>query len=521
MATKRVPVKSIDVLLGNVQELVSKRFGEHVLRRASAVDPCLHYIPTGIAALDCALVGGFRVGRASLIWGHKSCLARNTLVPYAVRTSKGVLVGAGDVSIGGLRAVFLDARANGMVPCALSVDGKGGVFYNEIKGAIPTGVRECFRLTTVEGRSVEASADHRFFVDGEYVCLKDLRIGDRVQICSESKPPTTEDVVESVEPVGLFETFDLEMAEPHHNYVAAGFVTHNSCKSTIMCRAVAQAQRLCAECWKPLDRGCSCKTPRDPAIAYLDVEGAVDFAWAARQGVDLDRMLYQRPEYAEECLDVAEALILKGCDILVIDSIAFMTPSAEIKESTVKDLMGSQPRTIAKGIRKFVSAVNTKANEKNGVGPTLLFVNQVRHKMTMFGSPELAPGGFAPGFYYSTEVKVSPAKYHVDEKVGRPIYGDFNFVVDKNKAGGTPKMEGSFRMSVVTSEDRQIGDMYNDEALLDIGTREGMVSGGGKAWKALGEEFGSKAAIGERLHADGEFRDKMLSAVLAVLRSSR
>jgi len=131
---------------------------------------------------------------------------------------------------------------------------------------------------------------------------------------------------------------------------------------------------------------CGCKKFREVVCAFIDVEGTFDKPWALRNHVDLDKLLLSIPEYAEQSLDMADALMRSGeCDIVVLDSIAFLTPAKEIEESTEKETMGVQPRVVGKGTRKFVSGLNS-VGMHHGRRPTLFLTNQIRMKLgVMFG----------------------------------------------------------------------------------------------------------------------------------------
>jgi recombination protein RecA len=290
----------------------------------------------------------------------------------------------------------------------------------------------------------------------------------------------------------------------------------SSAKTTTYLKALANAQKMCANCWK--FHPCECGGYRDPVIAFLDVEGTLDLKWAKTLGVDLERMLYSKPEYAEQTLDIAEAVIRNGADILVIDSLAFMAPAQEIMKSTAEDTVGLQARQIGKGTRKFVAAVNTVSNAR-GIGPTLFFTNQVRMKVgVMFGSPETQPGGLSTGFASSVEVKMRGGKYEMDDVLGKPLTGEFFFRVEKNKSG-TPKMEGDFKLVLMSTDNRQVGDAVNEAFMVDMAQKIGLVEGGGSSWRALGEKFPSKTKISDRLVEDEEFYGRLHNALMNILLS--
>lgn len=288
----------------------------------------------------------------------------------------------------------------------------------------------------------------------------------------------------------------------------------SSTKTTTYLKSIAHAQKMCRGCWK--FRPCGCDVDEAPLVCFLDVEGTLDKPWAARMGVDLDEMGYSKPEYAEQTLDIAEALIRNGADILCLDSLAFLTPSKEIEQSVAKETVGLQARIIGKGTRKFVSAINTVSNE-TGMPPTLLFTNQVRMKVgVMFGNPETQPGGLANGFASAIEVKFRASKYDMDELLGHPISALFGYRVEKNKVSAA-KMQGEFKMYLTDTEHRKIGDPMNESPMVTMGEKLGLVEGSGSSWKALGEKFKGKSKIVQRLLEDPEFYTKMYAALMANL----
>jgi len=288
----------------------------------------------------------------------------------------------------------------------------------------------------------------------------------------------------------------------------------SSAKTTILLKALGNAQKMCANCWE--FHPCHCGEYRDPICAFLDVEGTLDLPWAAKLGVDLDRMLLSVPEYAEQTLDIAEAVVRNGVDVLVLDSIAFLTPAKEIVASTADETPGMQARAMGKGTRKFVSAINTVRNER-GIGPTLLFTNQVRMKVgVMFGSPETQPGGLATGFASTIEVKHRAGGYDMDDVLGQPISAEFHFRCEKNKSARA-KMEGSFKLALMDTDSRKIGDPLSEHDMVVMGEKVGLVEGHGSSWTALGTKFKGKGLIEKELIANEEFHTKMWNALMLTL----
>ena len=195
----------------------------------------------------------------------------------------------------------------------------------------------------------------------------------------------------------------------------------SSSKTTCFLRAAGRAQRMCSRCWTPafpiwrvdiagLTPACECGDYRKVNIAWLDVEGVWDQAWS-RRFLDVNRIIFSCPETGEQACDIADTLLRSGTiDIIIIDSIAFMTPTAEIERSSAEPTMGTQARLLGNMFRKLVSGTNA-VSQRDGRRPTIWFTNQIRQKIgVMFGNPETTSGGLAAGFATSTETRMSPTK---------------------------------------------------------------------------------------------------------------
>jgi recombination protein RecA len=257
----------------------------------------------------------------------------------------------------------------------------------------------------------------------------------------------------------------------------------SSTKTTSLLRTLGRAQKLCSNCWKPftVEEGkngpkkvCPCGKFRDVKIFWADVEGAWDESWSKRF-LDVSSLIFTQPEYAEETIDITDAMLRSGeVDIVVIDSLAFMTPKNEIENVTEKLSMGEQAKIIGKAMRKFVSTLN-EVGRDTGRRPTVLLTNQLRQKVGLvFGSPDIEPGGLAAGFATSVEVRFSPGKASVDEESGKTISQEFKWKVEKNKVGPA-KMEGEFNQSAMNTELRKIGQIMDEEYVVRLADSLGVL----------------------------------------------
>ena len=157
----------------------------------------------------------------------------------------------------------------------------------------------------------------------------------------------------------------------------------SSGKTTLCLHTIAESQRLGGIC------------------GFVDVEHALDPAYAAKIGVDVDNLYVSQPDTGEQALEIAEALVRSGAmDVVVVDSVAALVPRAEIEGEMGDSHVGLQARLMSQALRKLVGAVKT-------TGTSLIFTNQLRQKIgVMFGNPETTSGGLALKFYASVRLDV-------------------------------------------------------------------------------------------------------------------
>jgi len=135
--------------------------------------------------------------------------------------------------------------------------------------------------------------------------------------------------------------------------------------------------------------------------ALIDAEHALDPAWAQTIGVNLDELLISQPDTGEQALEIVETLVRSGAvDVIAVDSVAALTPRAEIEGEMGDAMIGIQARLMSQALRKLTAAISkSKA--------VVIFTNQIRHKIgVMFGNPETTPGGLALKFYSSIRLDI-------------------------------------------------------------------------------------------------------------------
>lgn len=161
------------------------------------------------------------------------------------------------------------------------------------------------------------------------------------------------------------------------------FGPESSGKTTLALHAIAEAQKS------------------GGIAAFIDAEHAFDRFYAANLGIDIENLLISQPDNGEQALEIADNLIRSGAmDIIVIDSVAALTPKAEIEGEMGDSKMGLQARLMSQALRKLTATINKTHT-------TVIFINQLREKIgVMFGNPETTTGGNALKFYASVRVDV-------------------------------------------------------------------------------------------------------------------
>jgi recombination protein RecA len=200
--------------------------------------------------------------------------------------------------------------------------------------------------------------------------------------------------------------------------------------------------------------------------AFIDAEHALDPAYAKRLGVDIDNLLVSQPDYGEQALEIAEALVRSNAiDVLVVDSVAALVPKAELEGEMGDSHMGLQARLMSQALRKLTGIVSKSRT-------CLVFINQIREKIgVMFGNPETTTGGRALKFYASVRVDIRRIAAIKD---GDSIIGSRTRVkIVKNKTAA-PFREAEFDIMYGEGISRE-GD------LLDVAVVQNIVEKSG-AW---------------------------------------
>ena len=261
----------------------------------------------------------------------------------------------------------------------------------------------------------------------------------------------------------------------------------SSGKTTLAIHAVAEAQK------------------NGGIAAIIDAEHAFDQFYAKNLGVDIDNLLISQPDNGEQALEIADNLIRSGAiDILVIDSVAALTPKAEIEGEMGDNQMGLQARLMSKALRKLTGSIS-KANT------CCIFINQLREKIgVMFGNPETTTGGNALKFYSSVRIDIrrSSAIKNADKVIGNRT----RIKVVKNKVA-PPFQQAEF--------DIMYGEGISKTGeIIDLGVEMNIINKSG-SWYSYGDtKLGQgRDAVKEILLDNPELSEELENKIIGQLNS--
>ena len=235
----------------------------------------------------------------------------------------------------------------------------------------------------------------------------------------------------------------------------------SSGKTTMTLQVIAEAQK------------------KGGTAAFIDAEHALDPQYAERLGVQVDDMLVSQPDTGEQALEVAEMLVRSGAiDVLVIDSVAALTPKAEIEGEMGQSHVGLQARLLSQAMRKLTGAIKQ-------TNCLVIFINQIRMKIgVMFGNPETTSGGNALKFYASVrmDIRRTGAVKEGDEVVGN----ETRVKVVKNKVS-PPFKQAEFQIMYGRG-------IYRMGEVIDLGVKLGLVDKSGAWYAYKGDKIGQGKA---------------------------
>ncbi|HEY0820965.1 MAG TPA: hypothetical protein VGD46_19420, partial [Rhizobacter sp.] len=251
-------------------------------------------------------------------------------------------------------------------------------------------------------------------------------------------------------PTGMFTLDLLTGGGLPEGRVTVIYGPESSMKTTLCLKAVASAQR---------------RYP-DRTAAFIDIEGHLDRKWAAKMGVDVDKLAHIIPQNAEQAVDIAEALLhAEDVSIIIFDSLAALQVQAELEKSAEDSTPGKQALVINRFYRKVTHALNDARVKGDGFMPTLVAVNQYRFKIgaSKYEDPEVMPGG--PAFKFISSLTLRVKGYDVIQKPihkGLPAYKRIAFSIKKNKVPIVAKSGEMFIALLPIPEfNLQVGELYS------------------------------------------------------------
>ena len=256
----------------------------------------------------------------------------------------------------------------------------------------------------------------------------------------------------------------------------------SSGKTTLTLQAIAELQKV------------------GGTAAFIDAEHALDLSYAKALGVDAGGLLLSQPSCGEEALEIADMLANSGeVDLIVIDSVAALTPRAELEGEMGDTHVGLQARMMSQALRKLTAAAHKQE-------VTVIFINQLRHKIgVMFGSPETTTSGNALKFYASVRLDI--------RRIGSIKATDGQIIASKTRIKVVKnKMAPPFRQ--VEVEIRFGAGICQASEVLDHAESQGLVSRSGAWFSMGGERLGQgRERVRERLLEDPGLHGQLLDAV--------
>ena len=247
-------------------------------------------------------------------------------------------------------------------------------------------------------------------------------------------------------------------------------------KTTLALHVVASAQKAGGE------------------AAYIDVEHALEPAYARALGVDIDSLLISQPDTGEQALDIAESLVRSGAiDVLVVDSVAALIPRAELDGEIGDTVVGMLARLMSQAMRRLAGAIS-----KNNC--TVIFINQLRQKIgVMYGNPETTPGGLALKYYAS--VRIDVRRIETLKVNGEMIGNRTRAKVVKNKVA-PPFREAEFDIMYGEGISR-VGE------IVDLGVKLEIIDKAGAWFTVDGQRIQGRDGVKDYLQNNEEARERV------------
>lgn len=234
-------------------------------------------------------------------------------------------------------------------------------------------------------------------------------------------------------------------------------------------------------------------------VAFIDAEHALDPVYASHLGINISELYISQPDNGEQALDICESLVRSGAmDVIVVDSVAALTPKVEIDGEMGESHIGLQARLMSQALRKLAGICNKTKT-------CIIFINQLREKVgVMFGNPEVTPGGKALKFYSSVRIDVRK----VDTvKSGTDIVGNkVKIKIVKNKLAPPFKVA---EVEIIYGK-----GISNASAVFELALQCGLLEKSGSWFSYKGERIGQgKETIKNMIESDKDFADELIRSI--------
>lgn len=259
--------------------------------------------------------------------------------------------------------------------------------------------------------------------------------------------------------------------------------------------------------------------PECNRVVFADLENTLNTDWAATLGVDPDQLIVFRPGYGEEAVDGIEAY-LRAPDVsmVIMDSLAVLTPIKEVQQSTETGLMGSPAFLTKRLANKIALALTDRARQNPHHLPTMIVLNQIRYKVgVVYGDPEVIPGGQAMKFLSSLTLRMS-GKNLVDknEHPDLPTYKSTKVIIKKAKIP-VRAAEVEYDLAMQPTESLSVGESNSWNAVSGHLKIMAYLKKDKGSWVLFGESYDTLAPIYERYAVDEVFRLKCQKTVIEAL----
>ncbi len=249
-------------------------------------------------------------------------------------------------------------------------------------------------------------------------------------------------------------------------------------------------------------------------VLFVDAEGSYDFDWAVDMGWDTQLHCVAQPEYSEQAIDlITDAIRENVFDLIIVDSIAALTPTKEIEDTSENWQVGLGARLVNKAMRRWTASLMKMSQQSDVGGPCVMCLNQFRLKIgLLFGDPRTLPHGKGQEFASSIIMYLKTSKV-ADDTNTEHGFGEYGGYTPKNKTF-IPKCNFKYRMALKEHPDWAKGEIDNIKQLVALAKKYSLITKSGAKWMIGAEEYKTLISIEDKLRSDEGFRLLMWRSVV-------